>query len=102
MKKRIILLVLLAALLLDVQRVSAAETGDDVIKHLYPGIGIIYDIDKKTDIVYYTDGVNDWFFYGVDDWQIGDTILTVMYDSNTQNTVKDDIIVSIRYSNITF
>lgn len=102
MKKRIILLVLLAALLLDVQRVAAAETGDDVIKHLYPGIGIIYDIDKKTDIVYYTDGVNDWYFYGVEDWMVGDTVLTIMYDNGTQNTIKDDIIVSIKYSNITF
>lgn len=102
MKKRIILLVLLAALLLDVQRVSAAETSDDVIKHLYPSIGVIYDIDKKADIVYYTDGVNNWSFYGVDDWMVGDTVLTIMYDNGTQNTIKDDIIVSIKYSNITF
>lgn len=98
MKKKIIIIVLIVALLIDVQRVSAAETSDDVIKHLYPGIGIIYEIDQNTDTVYYTDGANDWFFYGVDDWQIGDTILTVMYDSNTQNTVKDDIIISVKYS----
>ena len=102
MKKRVILFVLLVALLLDVQRVSAAETDDDVTKHLYPGIGIIYNIDQNMDIVYYTDGVNNWSFYGSDDWMIGDTILTIMYDNCTQNTVKDDIIVSIKYSNITF
>ena len=100
MKKRIIFIILLLSLLLDVQRVSAAETGDDIVKHLYPGIGIIYDIDQNTDTVYYTDGVNNWYFYGVDDWMIGDTVLTIMYDNNTKNTIKDDIIIDSKYSNI--
>ena len=62
MKKSIIFIILLLSLLLDVQRVSAAEMGDDVKKRLYPGIGIIYDIDQNTD------------------------------------TVKDDIIISVKYS----
>ncbi len=97
MRKRIIFIILLLSLLLDVQRVSAAETGDNVTSHFYPGIGIIYEIDKSADIVRYTDGVNNWYFSGVDDWQVGDTILTVMYDNNTQ-TVKDDIIISVKYS----
>lgn len=98
MKKRIIFIILLLSLLLDVQRVSAAETDNNAIKHLYPGIGIIYDIDQNTDIVYYTDGVNNWSFYGSEDWTIGDTILTIMHDNCTQNTVKDDIIISVKYS----
>ncbi len=98
MKKRIIFIILLLSLLLDAQRVSAAEMGDNETSHFYPGVGIVYEIDKSDDIVRYTDGVNNWSFYGVDDWQVNDTVLTIMYDNNTQNTVKDDIIVSVKYS----
>lgn len=49
MKKRTIVIILLICLLFDVQRVSAATTTQVNTENLYPGIGIVYDIDKKND-----------------------------------------------------
>lgn len=100
MKKHIIIIIILLSILLDAQRVSAAERPQN--SGYYANIGIIYEIDKNNDLVYFTDGVNNWSFYGVEDWQLNDVVLVVMHDNNTQNTIKDDVIVSIRYSNITF
>ena len=96
MKKRIIIIIILVSILLDVQRVDAAETQNI---GYYANIGKVYEIDKNNDLVYFTDGVNNWGFYGVDDWQLNDVVLVVMYNNNT-DTVKDDIIINCRYSNI--
>ena len=96
MKKRIIIIIILLSILLDVQRVSAAETQNS---GYYANIGVIYEIDKNNDLVYFTDGVNNWSFYGVEDWQLNDVVLVVMYNNNT-DTVKDDIIINCKYKNI--
>ncbi len=101
MKKKIIIIVLVLALLLDVQRVSAAEIAADDYSHIYSNVGVIYYIDYRLDLVYFTDGYNNWYFVGVEDLHVGDTLAVTMHDNNTSDTVKDDIIINYRYSDLT-
>lgn len=97
MKKKIIIVFLFICLLLDVQRVSAAETNSAQ----YPLVGVVYCVDYRSDLVYFTDGINNWYFIGAEDWDVKDTIICIMSDNGTQ-TVKDDEIIpnSCRYSNL--
>lgn len=95
MKKKIIVIILVLALLIDVQRVTAAENGSE-----YPATMIVYCIDYRLDIVYITDGYHNFYFVGVEDLYIGDTLSLIMSDNGTPNTVKDDIILDYRYSDL--
>lgn len=97
MKKRVTVIILILALLIDVQRVSAAETkkGNE-----YPATMVIYCVDYRLDVVYITDGYHNYYFVGVEDLYIGDTLSLIMSDNGTPNTVKDDIILDYRYSDL--
>ena len=96
MKKKIIIIVLILALLLDVQRVNAAETKNG---SEYPATMVIYCVDYRLDLVYITDGYNNFYFKGVEDLYTGDTLSLIMNDNGTLD-VKDDIIVDYRYSDL--
>lgn len=97
MRKKVVIVILLICLLLDVQRVSAAETkkGSE-----YPMTAIIYCVDYRLDLVYFTDGYNNFYFKGVEDLYTGDTLSLIMNDNGTPETVKDDIIINYRYSDL--
>lgn len=82
MKKRIILLILLVALLLDVQRVSAAE-----MPKLHTVTGEIIEINDNC--VYWDDGKNIYFFYGVG-YHTGEKI------SNVLNTNGVHVFIDLR------
>ena len=97
MKKRTIVIILLICLLIDAQRVSAAETKNG---SEYPTTMIIYCVDYKLNLVYITDGYNNYYFKGVEDLYTGDTLSLIMNDNGTPETVKDDVIVNYRYSNL--
>lgn len=97
MRKKVVIVILLICLLLDVQRVSAAEVSNST---QYPLVGIVYCVDYRLDLVYFTDGYNNWYFIGVEDWDVKDTIVCIMDDSGTPE-VKDDEIISCRYSDLT-
>ena len=97
MKKRVIIVVLIICFLLDVQRVSAAETKNG---SEYPSTMIVYCVDYRLDLVYITDGYNNYYFVGVEDLYIGDTLSLIMSDNGTPNTVKDDVILDYRYSDL--
>ena len=101
MKKRVIVIILILALLIDVQRVSAAEIAADDYSHIYSNVGIIYCTDYRLDLVYWTDGHNNFYFVGVEDLHVGDTLAVTMHDNYTENTVKDDVIINYRYSDLT-
>ena len=96
MKKKVIIIVLILSLLIDVQRVSAAETKNS---SEYPTTMVIYCVDYRLDVVYITDGYNNYYFVGVEDLFIGDTLSLIMNDNGTP-TVKDDIIIDYRYSDL--
>ena len=99
MKKRVIIIILLICLLIDVQRVSAAEVSNS---SQYPLVGVVYCVDYRLDLVYFTDGYNNWYFIGVEDWDVKDTIVCIMDDNGTPE-IKDDEIIpnSCRYSDLT-
>ena len=97
MKKRTIVIILLICFLIDVQRVSAAETKNG---SEYPSTMIVYCVDYRLDLVYITDGYNNFYFEGVEDLFTGDTLSLIMNDNGTPETVKDDVIVNYRYSNL--
>ena len=69
----------------------------DTDADLYPLAGIVTGIDRDTDAVEWTDySGNEWSFYGIEDWMIGDGVAAIMDDNGTEN-VADDAIVSVRY-----
>ena len=73
MKKRIIFIILLLSLLLDVQRVSAAETPQN--SEFIVVSGEVVDIVE--DCIYWDDG-NDIFYFYADGYSIGDNVKIVM------------------------
>ena len=97
MKKKVIVIILILALLLDVQKVNAAETKNG---SEYPATMVIYCVDYRLDVVYITDGYHIFYFVGVEDLYIGDTLSLIMSDNGTPETVKDDEIIDYRYSDL--
>ena len=97
MKKKVIIIILILALLLDVQRVSATEIKNS---NEYPATMVIYCVDYRLDVVYITDGYHNYYFVGVEDLYIGDTLSLIMNDNGTPETVKDDEIIDYRYSDL--
>lgn len=64
---------------------------------VYAKHGIVTRLDRDADVVTFTDSVgNDWSFYGVEDWMIGDGVSAVMNDNGTDN-IFDDEVVNVRY-----
>lgn len=64
----------------------------------YPLSTSVYHISYLTDIVTVVDSAgNLWQFTGVDDWQIKDICACIM-DSKGTAEIKDDEIISVRYS----
>ena len=97
MRKKVVIVILLICLLLDVQRVNAAETKNG---GEYPSTMIVYCVDYRLNLVYITDGYHNYYFVGVEDLFIGDTLSLIMNDNGTPETVKDDIIIDYRYSDL--
>lgn len=58
----------------------------------------VEDISEMADLVLVEDSNgNLWTFKGVEDWQIGDCASLLMRNNGTEN-IKDDEIISARYS----
>ena len=38
---------------------------------LYPNVGIVTEVDTESDTVYWSDGNDEWFFHGIEDWMVG-------------------------------
>jgi len=67
----------------------------------YPLTGIITEIDEGNDfVVFECANGNQFSFYGVEDWMVGDVVSAIMDDNGTPE-VKDDKIVKIHYSGTT-
>lgn len=67
---------------------------------LYPNVGIVTEVDMESDIVYWSDGNNEWCFYGTEDWMIGDGIAVIMSDEGTRSVEDDRMVVNPRYVNL--
>ena len=72
---------------------------DFLARHTYPNVGTVTEINREDDSVTFVDGVGfAWSFYGVEDWELGDTVVVIMYDKGT-DSILDDEITNIKYSN---
>ena len=65
---------------------------------IYPNAGRIESVDEKTDTFRIVDDAGDiWEMYGIEDFQVGDNVAMIMDTNGTENTIYDDIILSVRY-----
>ena len=65
---------------------------------IYPNAGRIESVDEKTDTFRIVDDAGDiWEMYGIEDFQVGDNVAMIMDSNNTEDTIYDDIILSVRY-----
>ena len=75
--------------------VALASTDMD---HIYPSVGIVFYLDYREDLVFFVDAVGHiWSIEEVEDWTVGDTIVTIMFDNYTPNTVTDDSVIKYQY-----
>ena len=66
---------------------------------IYPSAGTVTDVNRETDIVEWIDGAGEcWEIEGCEDWEIGDGIAVIMWNSNTPDDIHDDVIVDYRYT----
>lgn len=75
---------------------GTVERGD---VNFYPTTGIVTEIDMASDAVYWSDGINRWCFYGVEDWMIGDGVSAIMSDEGTELVYDDRMVGNPRYWN---
>ena len=68
---------------------------------VYPETMVITSMDKKTDVVTLeTSNGNIYEMTGCEDYNVGDVVSMVMYDSATPK-VQDDVILSAKWSGFT-
>ena len=58
---------------------------------------MIVDLMPEEDIVVFVDGAgNEWSFFGIEDWEIGDLVACLVWDADTQE-IFDDEILDVQY-----
>ena len=68
------------------------------VTSIYPNAGRIESVDEKTDTFRIVDDAGDiWEMYGIEDFQVGDNVAMIMDSNNTEGTIYDDIVLSVRY-----
>lgn len=63
---------------------------------LYPNVGIVTEVNTESDTVYWSDGNDKWYFYGTEDWMVGDGIAVIM-EADIASWDYDDGIICIYY-----
>ena len=96
--KKFFLIVIVAVIALTAIACGKVETKTNT---LYPKTGAVTSIWKDDDMVTVMDCNGYlWDFYGIEDWQVGDTCSMIM-DSNGTANIYDDTIVMVHYSSFT-
>lgn len=90
MMRKLIILLLCLLLLFGA---ASAETG------FYAKAGRIIEFNPAEDEVFFVDGCGlVWCFEGIEDWDIGDIVAALMWDSGTPEDVLDDLILDVEYA----
>ena len=64
---------------------------------LYTNTYVVTDFESATDTVVVEDTMgNEWAFYGIEDYQIGDDIIAVMYDNSTMSIYDDSFVYACK------
>lgn len=67
--------------------------------NIYPISGKVVTVDVPEDAVTFrTQSGMLYAFSGTEDWMIGDNVAAIMWDSGTPDDVRDDEIMSVRYT----
>ena len=99
MKKIIIAVLVIAAVLVGLSVGLNLNKTEEVKNNVYPLTVVVIEIDHEGDIVTCVDGAdNFWEFYGVEDWQTGDYVSLLMDDNGTPETIYDDVITMTLYA----
>ena len=67
---------------------------------LYPNVGIVTEVDTESDTVYWSDGNDKRYFFGTEDWMVGDGIAVIMSDEGTEEITDDRMVGNPRYINL--
>lgn len=95
MKKVLYSIVLTAFIaLILIVNVGAGNVSHD---RFYPISGTVVILNELSDTVHFLDlSGRVWSFYGVEDWQVGDSVAAIMDNMETDET-KDDKVIKARY-----
>ena len=68
------------------------------VTSIYPNAGTIQNVDEQANTFCIVDDSGDiWEMYGIEDFQVGDNVAMIMDSNNTEDTIYDDIVLSVRY-----
>lgn len=68
---------------------------------IYPTTGTVTEVDRESDTVTFTTTTGFSFaFKGCEDWASNDMVSAILWDAGTKNDIRDDVILSARYSGI--
>lgn len=93
MKKLLIILIILLAIMIIACTCSCGKSST-----LYPETGKVVEICNDEVVVETCTG-NLFVFYGAEDWFVDDTVSMIMDSCGTAN-VKDDVIITVKYSGV--
>ena len=68
--------------------------------HIYSRNGIVTEIHEEEDYIVWFDGYYEWELNDTDGWEVGDGITVIHYDNLTKDTIKDDITIEHRYTDM--
>ncbi len=69
------------------------------LKSIYPRSMRVIGIEYDNDLVIAEDAMGFvWTWEGTEDWCCNDDVAVIMFDRFTPNTIRDDVIIAIRYS----
>jgi len=65
---------------------------------IYPQTFIVSATDTTQDALVLIDGTgNEWVWYGIEDYEVGDIVAAIMDDNGTE-IIYDDAIITMRYT----
>lgn len=65
---------------------------------MYPQAFIVSATDTAQDALVLIDGTgNEWVWYGIEDYEVGDIVAAIM-DNNSTEIIYDDAIITMRYT----
>ena len=64
---------------------------------VYTKAGIVSGFDFENDLVFVSEATgNEWSFYGIEDWMVGDIAIMTIFDIGSES-IYDDEIIDVTY-----
>lgn len=66
---------------------------------IYPSAGVIVSLDYECDVVTYETSTGYIYeFAGCEDYTVGDIVCTIMYDTDADGLIYNDVVIRATYS----